>query len=69
VTETLNKERQLVSDWVARNKLNISKTQSIVFGINQSLNPKPQLTLVINKMEIEQGEVTKLLRVTLDCKL
>jgi hypothetical protein len=71
MTETLNKELQLVSKWVARNKLvlNISKTKSIVFKTNHSLNPKPQLNLVINHVEIEQVEVTKLLGVTLDCKL
>ena len=66
----VNKELQLVSEWVARNKLvlNISKTKSIVFGTHHSLNPKPQLNLV-NNVEIEQVEVTKLLGVTLDCKL
>ena len=33
-TATLNKELQLVSEWVAKNKLvqNISKTKSIIFG-------------------------------------
>ena len=71
LTTTLNKEMQLVSEWVARNKLvlNISKPKSIVFGTNFSLNPKPQLHLVMNTVEIEQVEVTKLLGVTLDCKL
>ena len=71
MTATLNKELQLVSEWVARNKLvlNISKTKSIVFGTNQSLNPKSQLNLIINNVEIEQVEVTKLIGVTLDCKL
>jgi hypothetical protein len=49
--------------------LYISKTKSIVFGTNHSLNPKPQLNLVINHVEIEQVEVTKLLGVTLDCIL
>jgi hypothetical protein len=41
MTATLNKELQLVSEWVARNKLvlNISKMKSI--GTNYSLNPKP----------------------------
>jgi hypothetical protein len=48
---------------------NISKTKSIVFGTKHSLNPKPQLNLVINNVEIEQVEMTKLLGVTLDCKL
>ena len=45
INATLNKEIQLASEWVARNKLvlNISKTKSIVFGTNHSLNPKPQL--------------------------
>ncbi|CDQ60518.1 unnamed protein product [Oncorhynchus mykiss] len=71
MTATLNKELQLVSEWVARNKLalNTSKTKSIVFGTKYSLNPKPQLIIVINHVEIEQVEMTKLLGVTLDCKL
>ena len=71
MTVTLNKELQLVSEWVAMTKsvLYISKTQTIVFGTNHSLNPKPKLNLVINNVEIEQVELTKLLGVTLDCKL
>ena len=71
MTATLNKELQLVSEWVARNKLvlNISKTKSIVFGTNHSLNHKPQLNLIIYNVEIKQVEMTKLLGVTLDCKL
>ena len=70
MTATL-KELQLVSELVARNllTLNISKTKSIVFGTNHSLNPEPQLHLVMNNVEIEQVEVTKLLGVTLYCKL
>ena len=65
------KELQLVSEWVAMNKLalNISKTKCIVFGTKHSLNPEHQLNLVINYVEIEQVEMTKLLGVTLDCKL
>ena len=71
MTATLNKELQLVSEWMGRNKLvlNISKTKSILFGINHSVSPKPQLRLVMNNVEIEQVEVTKLLGVTLDWKL
>jgi hypothetical protein len=71
MTATLNKELQLFSQWVARNKsvLNISKTKSIVFGKNHSQNSKPQLHLVMNHVEIEQVEVTTLRGVTLDCKL
>ena len=71
MTPTLNKKLQLHSEWMARNKLalNISKTKSIVFGANHSLNPKPQLNRVINHVEIEQVKMTKLLGVTLDCKL
>jgi hypothetical protein len=40
MTATLNIE--LVSEWFAGNKLvvNISKTKSIVFGTNHSLNPE-----------------------------
>ena len=70
MTATL-KELQLVSEWVARNKLGLSiiKTKSIVFGTNHSLNPKPQLNIVMNNMEIEQVEETKLLEISLDYKL
>jgi hypothetical protein len=71
MTATLNKELQLVSEWVARKKfaLKISKTKSTVFGTKYSRNPKPQLNLLINHVEIEQVEMTKLLGVTLDCEL
>ena len=50
----LSKELQLVSEWVARNKLvlNISKTKNIVFGTNHSLNAKCQPNLGINNVEI-----------------
>ena len=63
MTATLNKELQLVSEWVARNKLvlNISKNKSIVFGTNHSLNPKPQLNILMNHVEMNNA-------VTLDCK-
>ena len=56
MTATLNKELQLVSECVAKNKLflKMSKTKSIVFGTNHSLNPNPQLNLVINNVEIDQ---------------
>jgi hypothetical protein len=56
---------------ISRNKfaLNISETKSIVFGTKHSTNPKPQLNLVINIVEIEQVEMTKMFGVTLDCKL
>ena len=70
VTETL-KELQSVLEWVASNKLvlNISKTNSIVLGTNHSLSARPQLNLVMNGVAVEQVEETKLLDVTLDCKL
>ena len=56
---------------MASNKLviNISKTKSIVFGTNHSLNSRPQLNLVMNGVAVEQVEETKLLGVNLDCKL
>ena len=71
VTETLNKELQSILEWVASNKLvmNTSKTLSIVFGKNHSLSARPQLNLVMNCVAVEQVKVTKLLGVTLDCKL
>ena len=58
-------------EWEASNKLvlNISKSKSIIFGTNQSLNSRPQLNLVMNGVAFEQVEETKLLGVTLDCKL
>ena len=59
-----------VLEWVASNKLvlNISKTKSIVFDTNHTLSSRPQLNLVMNAVAVEQVE-TKLLGVTLDCKL
>ena len=70
VTETLQ-EVQSVFEGVASNKLvlNIFKTKSIVFGTNPSLNSQPQLNLVMNGVAVKQVEETKLLGVTLDCKL
>jgi hypothetical protein len=66
-----NKDLQSVLEWVSRNKLvlNISKSESIVFGTNHSLNSRPQLNLVMNSVAVEQVEEIKLLGVTLDCKL
>ena len=56
---------------MAGNKLvlNISKTKSIVFGTNHSLNRKPHLNTVIKNVAIEHVEETKLLGLTLYCKL
>ena len=67
ITATLNKELQLVSEWVTKNKLLllISKTKSFIFVTNHSLT----LNLVMNNVVIEQVEMTKLLGVTLDGKL
>ena len=71
VTKTLNKELQSVLEWVASNKLvlTISKTKRIVFATNNSLSSRPQLKLVMNGVAIEQAEETKLLGISLDCKL
>ena len=62
MTATLNKELQLVSEGLARNKIviNISKTKSIVFGTNHSLNTKPQLNLgqnILIQQYLRWGEV------------
>ena len=69
VTETL-KELQSVLECVACNKLvlNISNTKSVVFGTNPSLSSRPQINLVMKGVDVELVE-TKLLAVTLDCKL
>ena len=71
ITATLNKELQFILECVASNKLvlNISMTKRILFGTNHSLNPKPQIRIEMNNVEIEQVEVTNLLGVTLDFKL
>ena len=71
ITSALNKELQMVFKWVSDNKLvlNISKTKSIVFETKHSLSSKPQLNLVLNNVAVEQVQETKLLGVTLDCKL
>ena len=62
---------QSISERVGRNKLvlHISKTKSIVFGTNHSLNHKPQLNIAMNNVEIELVEEIKLLGVTLESKL
>ena len=41
----------------------------IVFGTKHSLSSKPQLNLVLNNVDAEQVQETKLLGVTLDFKL
>ena len=67
----VNKELQSVLEWLASNKLvlNISKIKSIAFGTNNFISSRPQLNLVMNGVAVEQVEETKLLGVTLDCKL
>ena len=47
----------------------ISKTNGIVVGTNHSMSYKPQLNLVMNNVAFAQVVETKLLGVTLDCKL
>lgn len=68
ITSVLNKELQLVYEWITNNKmvLNISKTKSIVFGTKYSLRSKPQLNLSLNNVAVEQVQEIKLLGVTLD---
>ena len=46
-----------------------TKNKSIVFGTNHSLRNKPKLNLMLNKMNIEQVEETKLLGVILESNL
>ena len=54
---------------MARNKVVLNISKSTVFGTNHSLNPKSELNLIINNVEIVQVQVTKLLEVMLYCKL
>lgn len=67
----LNKELQLISDWVVNNRmvLNISKTKSIVFGSHYRLKSNPKLNLSLRGLGIEQVDETKLLGITLDSHL
>ena len=43
--------------------------KSIIFGRNHLLNSKPHLDILLNNVEIEQVEETKLLGITLDTNL
>lgn len=59
ITATL-KELQSVLEWVASNTLvlSISTTKSIVFGTNNSLSSRPQLSLIMNYLALEHVEET-----------
>lgn len=67
----LNAELRLVAEWVERNELvlNISKTNSMVFGSNHTISKNPMLNLRINDVSINQVHETKLLGITIDNKL
>ena len=69
ITATFNKELQLISEWVARNKLVLNISKNLKHCIWDKSFTKPHLNLVMNNKEIEQAEMTELLAVTLDCKL
>ncbi len=71
ITSVLNKELQILFDWITDNKpvINISKTKSILFGTKHFLSSNPQMDLIINNCAVERVQETKLVGVTLDCNL
>lgn len=62
---------QAVVKWITNNKLvlNVSKTNSIIFGSNHTLSRNPVLKLDINNVYIRQVHENKLLGIILDSKL
>ncbi len=62
ITSVLNKELQIVFDWITDNKLviNISKTKSILFGTKHFFSSNPWMDLIINNCAVEQVQETEL---------
>lgn len=67
----LQRELQLVVNWIRNNKLilNVSKTTCFVVGTPFSLLSKPKLELTIEQNSVEQKEEAKLLGVMIDSRL
>lgn len=67
----LQRELQLVVNWIRNNKLilNVSKTTCFVVGTPFSLLSKPKLELSIEQNSVEQKEEAKLLGVMIDSRL
>ena len=65
----MNKELQKLYEWLCINRLtlNISKTNFIIF---QAINkPKVPITILINKIAIEETKYVKYLRILIDPQL
>ncbi len=71
LSSVLNQELQAIVEWITNNKLvlNISKTNSIVFGSKTMLMNEPKLKLYVNDVAVEQVQETKLLGILFDSKL
>ena len=71
LNDVLNKELQVLHDWIACNKLvlNIPKTKSILIGSRHKLSCSPKLYLKLNDVTIVQMESVKLLGVMFDSRL
>jgi len=71
LNDVLNKELQVLHDWIACNKLvlNIPKTKSILIGSRHTLSCCPKLDLKLNNVTIVQVESVELLGVMLDSRL
>ncbi len=56
LVRVLNRELQLVFEWVTNNKLvlNVVKTKSIMFGRKQLLINKPKLKVYVKDVAVEQ---------------
>lgn len=71
INDILNEELQIIESWIKENKLviNAEKTKCILLGSNYFLQNSPALTLCVEGTPIEQVTETKLLGVTVDCKM
>ena len=71
LNDVLNKELQVLQDWISCNKLvlNIPKTKSILIGSRHKLFRSPKLDLKLNNVTVEQVNSIKLLGVMLDSRL
>ncbi len=71
LNDMLQSDLESVSDWVDKNKLvlNVSKTESILFGSKHALQNELPLALSVKGMALEQVHEAKLLGVKLDEQL
>ena len=68
LNKVLSADLQSVVEWIKRNKLviNVSKTNSILFGTKHALEAKPVLNVCVDNVGIAHVQETKLLGIVLD---